>query len=85
MFLGCVIYPNGWDNIMVKRICGDTMSPYHLGLCQMRWAYILAIVGVFDILILAILAFVLAFRQADKWTKYDQLRDGKGALFISLD
>jgi len=70
MFLGCVIFPHGWDNIMVNRICGDGVGRYNLGQCSMRWAYILAIIGVFDILILTVLAFVLAFRQAGKWNEY---------------
>jgi len=48
-----------------------------MGQCSMRWAYILAIIGIFDILIIAILAFVLALRQADKWTKYEQMKDDK--------
>ena len=84
MFLGCVIYPGGWDHIMVRRICGDEASGYHLGKCDMRWAYILAIIGVFDILILAILAFVLAFRQADKWTKYEAIdaKSNPGAGYV---
>lgn len=34
----------------------------YTGNCQIRWAYILAIVGIFDALILAILAAVLATR-----------------------
>jgi len=77
MFLGCVIFPRGWDHIMVKRICGDDAHRYWMGQCHMRWAYILAIIGIFDILIISVLAFVLALRQADKWTKYDQMKDDK--------
>jgi len=84
MFLGCVIFPGGWDHIYVKRICGDNARGYHLGDCDMRWAYILAIIGVFDIMILAILAFVLAFRQADKWTKYEAIdsKSNPGAGYV---
>jgi hypothetical protein len=45
------------------NIC-ETSSSYYVGKCTVRWAYILAIVGIFDILFLSILAFVLARRQA---------------------
>ncbi|GAB1606627.1 LHFPL tetraspan subfamily member 3 protein [Argonauta hians] len=64
MFLGCVIYPNGWDNNTVRRICGSEASKYNPGQCTIRWAYILAIILIFDAIILAILAFVLAAKQA---------------------
>ena len=60
MFLGCVIFPHGWTNFNVVRICGTSVGRYAIGQCMMRWAYILAIIGIFDIMILAILAFVLA-------------------------
>lgn len=71
MFLGCVIFPHGWDHFYVKRICGDSTGRYHIGNCEMRWAYILAIIGIFDILILTVLAFVLGCRQADKVVDYE--------------
>lgn len=66
MFLGCIIFPVGWDNIDVQRICGADATVFQIGQCGIRWAYILAIIGIFDIFVLAILAFVLASRQA-KW------------------
>lgn len=66
MFLGCVVFPAGWDHPEVQRMCGTEADRYHIGLCGIRWAYILAIIGIFDAFILAILAFVLATRQA-KW------------------
>lgn len=71
MFLGCVIFPHGWDNFFVKRICGDNCGRFNIGQCGMRWSYILAIIGIFDILILTVLAFVLAARQAEKITEYE--------------
>ena len=64
IFLGCVIYPNGWDSDAVRKICGLTAGSYNPGVCELRWAYILAIVLIFDAAILAILAFVLAAKQA---------------------
>jgi len=70
MFLGCVIFPAGWDNSTIKGICGAESGQYHLGDCEMRWAYILAIIGIFDCLFLAILAFVLACTQPKSLKKY---------------
>lgn len=64
IFLGCVIYPNGWDSSIVKRVCGLQADKYDIGVCGMRWAYILAIILIFDAAILAALAFVLAAKQA---------------------
>lgn len=64
VFLGCVIYPNGWDSNTVKNVCGLEADKYQIGTCGLRWAYILAIILIFDAAILAILAFVLAAKQA---------------------
>ena len=75
MFLGCVIFPHGWDNIYIQRICGPT-GRYNMGQCAMRWSYILAIIGTFDILIICILAFVLASKQASKWNEYEPKKEG---------
>ena len=66
MFLGCIIYPVGWNNVSVQGVCGAGAAVFQIGQCGIRWAYILAIIGIFDIFVLAILAFVLASRQA-KW------------------
>lgn len=64
MAVACIIYPNAWDDDDVRRICGQEAKAYQIADCQIRWAYILGIVLIFDALILAILAFVLAARQA---------------------
>jgi len=60
MFLGCLVFPLGWDNPQLERVCGKDVGQFSLGACGVRWAYILAIIGIFDAFILAILAFVLA-------------------------
>ncbi len=70
MFLGCVIYPAGWDNEKVQRICGDDADQFQIGQCGIRWAYILSIIGIFDAFILAILSFVLSTRQAKLLNEY---------------
>merc|ERR1711936_555975 len=64
MFLACVIFPSGWDHSVVRRICGGTADEYDLGECGIRWGYILAIIGIFDAFILALLAFFLASKRA---------------------
>jgi len=65
MFLGCIIFPAGWNDPDVITICGSKSDRYVLADCKVGWAYILAIVGFFDALFLAILAFVLAARQTN--------------------
>lgn len=64
MFLACVIYPSGWNQYEVRQICGESSGEYRLGACNIRWAYILAILGIFDAAILSILAFFLATKRA---------------------
>uniref|UniRef100_A0A8C6YGX8 LHFPL tetraspan subfamily member 3 n=1 Tax=Naja naja TaxID=35670 RepID=A0A8C6YGX8_NAJNA len=58
-----MIYPDGWDAKEVKRMCGEKTDKYTLGACSIRWAYILAIIGILDAMILSFLAFVLGNRQ----------------------
>ncbi|XP_067683055.1 LHFPL tetraspan subfamily member 3 protein-like [Haliotis asinina] len=64
MFLACVIFPSGWDHKEVRGVCGSAADEYRLGECGIRWAYILAILGIFDAAVLAILAFFLASKRA---------------------
>ncbi|KAL7985229.1 hypothetical protein Chor_003799 [Crotalus horridus] len=61
--IGCLLYPDGWDSPEVKRMCGEKTDKYTLGVCTVRWAYILCIIGILDALILSFLAFVLGNRQ----------------------
>ncbi|XP_041350056.1 LHFPL tetraspan subfamily member 3 protein-like isoform X2 [Gigantopelta aegis] len=62
MAIACIVYPNGWDDPQVVSICNS--QTYGIGSCGIRWAYILAIVLIFDAFILATLAFILAAKQA---------------------
>jgi hypothetical protein len=80
MFLGCVIFPAGWDHQYVRRICGNDVHRHAIGQCEMRWAYILAIVGISDILMLAILAFVLAAHQRSRWANVHTVKQQKQKL-----
>ena len=71
-----MIYPDGWDSDEVKRMCGEQTDKYTLGACSVRWAYILAIMGILDALILSFLAFVLGNRQ-DSLMSEELLGDSK--------
>lgn len=62
---GCIIFPAGWDAEVIQDLCGEEAGKYTLGNCSVRWAYILAIIGILDALILSFLAFVLGNRQSD--------------------
>lgn len=87
IFLGCIIYPAGWNNDKVQRICGADADQYNPGQCSIRWAYILAIISGFDALILAILGFVLASRyiQSPAYKNYNAYHndiDSKPSMII---
>ena len=47
---------------MIEEVCGTEADVYDPGQCGIRWAYILAMIGVVDCAVLAILAFVLGTR-----------------------
>ncbi|KAM4643747.1 LHFPL tetraspan subfamily member 4 protein, partial [Discoglossus pictus] len=65
LVLACMIFPDGWDAETIRDMCGDKTGKYSLGDCSVRWAYILAIIGILNALILSFLAFVLGNRQND--------------------
>lgn len=65
LVLGCMIFPDGWDAETIRDMCGTKTGKYSLGDCSVRWAYILAIIGILNALILSFLAFVLGNRQTD--------------------
>lgn len=60
---GVLIFPAGWDSPLVKEVCGSDAGSYSVGQCSIRWAYILAIIGVVDVFVLSILAFSLGTRH----------------------
>lgn len=62
MLVGVLIFPAGWDAPIVKEVCGNESDNYGSGQCGIRWAFILAIIGVVDCMVLSILAFVLGTR-----------------------
>jgi len=60
---GCIVFPAGWDHPQVMAVCGHTTSKYNRGSCELRWTYILALIGIFDAFFLSILAFILGTKQ----------------------
>lgn len=76
LVLGCMIFPDGWDAETIRDMCGAKTGKYSLGDCSVRWAYILAIIGILNALILSFLAFVLGNRQTD--LLQEELKENKG-------
>ncbi|KAH7947420.1 hypothetical protein HPB52_011815 [Rhipicephalus sanguineus] len=62
MVIGVLTFPAGWDVSVVRDVCGPEAGDYDPGQCGIRWAYILAVIGVADCVVLAALAFVLGTR-----------------------
>ncbi|KAG8199771.1 hypothetical protein JTE90_000864 [Oedothorax gibbosus] len=62
MVIGVLTFPAGWDADVVREVCGPQADDYNPGQCGVRWAYILAVIGVCDCGVLAALAFVLGTR-----------------------
>lgn len=76
-----MIYPDGWDADEVKSLCGEDTDKYTIGACSVRWAYILAIMGILDAFILSFLAFVLGNRQ-DGLMSEELLGDSKIKIIL---
>ncbi|XP_060691821.1 LHFPL tetraspan subfamily member 3 protein [Hemiscyllium ocellatum] len=83
LVLGCMIFPDGWDSEAVRKMCGNKTGKYTLGNCSVRWAYILAIIGILDALILSFLAFVLGNRQ-NELLQEDLKVENKGGFEFSV-
>lgn len=60
---GVLIFPAGWDSQTVREVCGNEAGSYNVGQCSIRWAYMLAMIGVVDCFVLSILAFALGTRH----------------------
>ena len=84
MLIGCLLFPAGWDSPQIKEVCGSEADDYHPGQCGIRWAYILAMIGVVDCTVLAILAFVLGTRYVkllpDQYLPNGSLYKSKGSV-----
>jgi len=63
-----IVYPSGFDNDTIRTVCGSNVNDFYLDTCQIRWAYILAIIACCNVTILAILGFFLGMKQPRKTT-----------------
>lgn len=54
MIVGCVAFPFGWNSNDFRKICGPESNRFELGLCGIRWAYPLAIIGNYESILLLI-------------------------------
>ncbi|CAD7002639.1 unnamed protein product [Ceratitis capitata] len=45
MIVACAAFPFGWNSDDFRKICGPDANRFELGLCGIRWAYPLAIIG----------------------------------------
>lgn len=45
MIVACASFPFGWNSDDFRKICGPEANRFDLGLCGIRWAYALAIIG----------------------------------------
>lgn len=36
---GVAIYPHGWDSVEIQQACGNASDSYHLGTCNLSWAF----------------------------------------------
>lgn len=69
MLVACVVYPSGWGSSAVRAVCGAQAGQYDLGVCAVRWGYVLAVVIGLDALMLAVLGLVLARTTAPSLRK----------------
>jgi hypothetical protein len=63
LLIALIVYPSGFDNDIIRSVCGINVNDFYIDTCQVRWGYILAIIAFFNILILAILGFIVGMRQ----------------------
>merc|ERR1719367_890954 len=73
MVIGILCFPAGWDHEQVRGICGKESNDYFLGLCGIRWAFVMAFICVIDAFILSILAVVLSKRKVEPLPPHIQM------------
>jgi hypothetical protein len=71
LLIALIVYPSGFDNDTIRTVCGSNVSDFYLDTCQIRWAYILAIIAFFNVTILALLGFFLGIKQPKNTTIKD--------------
>jgi len=68
LLVALIVYPSGFDNDTIRTVCGSNVNDFNLDTCQIRWAYILAIIACCNVAILSILGFFLGMKQPRKAT-----------------
>ncbi|CAG0881193.1 unnamed protein product [Darwinula stevensoni] len=71
--VGVLSFPAGWDAAEIREVCGPHAGDFKLGECGFRWAYVLALIGLCDVIVLASLAFLLATRYIKVFSHPDPL------------
>ncbi|CAF1044872.1 unnamed protein product [Adineta ricciae] len=63
LLIALIVYPSGFDHDTIRSVCGSNVNDFYLGTCQIRWAYILAMIAFVNISFLASLGFFLGMKQ----------------------
>uniref|UniRef100_A0A182YRP7 Uncharacterized protein n=1 Tax=Anopheles stephensi TaxID=30069 RepID=A0A182YRP7_ANOST len=61
MVIACVSFPFGWNSDEFRKVCGPESNRFEVGLCSLRWAYPLAIIGEYRLLMKRILLFIVCY------------------------
>ena len=80
LLIGLLSFPAGWDNDEVRGVCGPEADDYKLGSCGVRWGLVLAVIALFDTIILGdsdqFLLNLITMRMSPQgfWPSLSQLR-----------
>merc|ERR1711879_5683 len=83
MLITILSYPAGWDNSSVINVCGPEADDFVLGRCDIRWAYMLAVLGAADCFLLGMLALTLGWRQVIR--EEEEEEGGPGFLVTNME
>lgn len=81
MLITILSFPAGWDNSSVISVCGPEADDFLLGTCDIRWVYMLAVVGCADCFLLGLLALTLGWRQI---ITTEEEEEGPGYLVTNM-
>jgi len=63
LLITLLVYPTTWSSDEVQTVCGKESGLYSLGICEIRWVFILAIIAVCDGFILGSLSITLSLNE----------------------
>ncbi|XP_076068176.1 LHFPL tetraspan subfamily member 3 protein-like [Oratosquilla oratoria] len=81
LLVGILVFPVSWDSPEVREVCGPSARIYNLGECGLRWAFFLAVIGVFDAVVLAALALILATRTLKPQVQPEPIYVSNGSVY----